>query len=78
LAHSGFSQNPFEKQQLSVCCFSKELWCKSKKLINQQDEGNYTWVSSKKFCKFEMFWCEAAKNLIIEENIKGRVRKSTE
>jgi hypothetical protein len=45
------------------------------KCINRLEEGNSNLLSSKEFCKFKSFWCLAAKNLLIQNKMKGSVLK---
>jgi hypothetical protein len=67
----GFLSNSFDKRQIAACPSSKEL-CANLKMYQSTGRG-CTLLSSKEFCKFKSFWCEAAKNLLIQNKMRGRV-----
>jgi hypothetical protein len=71
----GFSQNSIEKWQVAACRFSKELCENPRNTSIYKIEGNCTLLHSKEFCQFKSMWCLAAKNILIQNKPKGRVKK---
>jgi hypothetical protein len=49
--------------------------CKSEKIYKPRGSGQNSRLSLKEFCKLKSFWCEAAKNFLIQNKMKGRVYK---